>query len=62
MEPRMLDKINDLAQIREQQKLNAQYAKDCEEEILNEIADIVKKAGIQPYQLINLGHKLDGER
>lgn len=58
MEPRMLDKINNLNLLRQQKKKAEHDIDATTSEILDEIKEIAQKAGIAGYVLANLGNSM----
>ena len=58
MEPRMLDKINNLNLLRQQKKKAEHDIDATTSEILDEIKEIAQKAGITGYVLANLGNSM----
>ena len=59
MEPRMLDKINDLEALRKNRENCDRFIEDTITDIMAEIENIVVKAGIPGYMLVNLGNRIN---
>jgi len=59
MEPRMLDKINDLNSLRVQRERCAEAIKEATNDVLAEIKEIAEKANIPGYMLVGLGNSLN---